>query len=183
MPAAPSYLDPSVLLDRLRLAPGQWIGDFGVGSAAHFALVAGERVGSEGGVLMFDVVKSALSGAMTAMRARGLTNCRSVWTNLEIVGGATGVKDKSLDAGILANVLHQSRHPKEILAEVHRILKTGAKLLIIDWKPEIETTIAPDKNKRLASDYVNGLAASIGFAPAEQFEAGPYHWGLVLVKT
>ncbi len=183
MPAATSYLNPVALIDRLHLAPGQWVGDFGVGSAAHFALVAAERVGADGGVLMFDVVKPALSGAMTAMEARGLTNCRSVWTNLEIYGGATGVKDKSLDAGVLANVLHQSQHPKEILAEAHRMLKTEAALLVIDWKPEVEATIAPDKNKRLAVGYVAGLATSIGFAPAEQFEAGPYHWGLVLVKT
>ncbi|MBI5467062.1 MAG: hypothetical protein HY975_02500, partial [Candidatus Kerfeldbacteria bacterium] len=74
---AAAYLDPRALLGNLRLASGQWVGDFGVGSAGHFALAIAEQVGADGGVLMFDVVKSSLSGAVTALHDRGFTNCRS----------------------------------------------------------------------------------------------------------
>lgn len=182
-PPEQNYLDQHTVLAHLQLAPGQWVGDFGVGSAAHFAIAAAEKVGGAGGVVMFDVVKAALSGAMTSAQARGLANCRGVWTNLEIYGGATGVKDGSLDAGILMNILHQSTKPKDILAEVQRMLKVGAKIVIVDWQPDAEVSIAPAKTKRLAPEYVTTLAKSIGFAPVEQFSAGPYHWGLVVAKT
>lgn len=180
---AATYLDPRNLLTNLKLAPGMWVGDFGVGSAGHFAIAIAEQVGAEGGVLMFDVVKSSLSGAVTALRDRGFTNCRSVWTNLEIYGGASGVADGTVDAGVLVNVLHQSRKPKDILAEVHRMLKVGATLLIVDWRPEAVTTIAPEKKNRLGANYVEELAKSVGFAPVSQLDPSQYHWGIVVAKT
>lgn len=178
-----NYLDTPALLTHLKLAAGQWVGDFGVGAGAHFVPPLARAVGRDGGVVMFDVLKSALSGASSRAKAAGVTNYRVVWTNLEVYEGATGVANGSLDAGVLINVLHQSSRPKDILAEVHRMLKSGAKLLIVDWQPEVNSTIAPPRERRLADRYAEQLAKSVGFAPLDHFTAGKYHWGLMLVKT
>ncbi len=178
-----NYFDPPAVVQRLGLVPSQKVGDFGVGGAAPFALVLSAAVGADGQVLMFDVMKSALSGALTLTKLRGATNCQAVWSNLEIYGGASGVADGSLDAGILVNVLDQSTKQKDILAEVGRMLRSGAKLLVVDWKPDVELPIAPDPAKRVADGQVEQLAKELGFALLEKFEAGPYHWGVVLVKT
>lgn len=181
--AEQNYLDPQTLLAHLGLAPGMWVGDFGVGAGGHFAVPAARAVGQDGGVVMFDVVKAALSGAMTRAKLSGLLNFRAVWTNLEVFEGAPGVADNTLGAGLLINVLHQSTKPKDILAEIHRMLKPGAKLLVADWKPEVRSTIAPSAERRSAAGFISQLAATVGFAPLEEFEAGPYYWGLVVVKT
>lgn len=182
-PEESNYLDPVTLLGHLSLAPGMWVGDFGVGAGGHFVAPIGKIVGTEGGVIMFDVLKSALSGAMTRAKLGGAGNYRAVWTNLEIYEGAPGVTDHTLDAGILMNVLHQSTKHKDMLAEIGRMVKPGAKLLVADWKPEATSTIAPPAERRMADGYVAQLAKDVGFAVFEKFEAGPYHWGLVLVKT
>ena len=159
------------------------VGDFGVGGAAHFAIPVAQIVGQNGGVIMFDVLKSALSAAMAQAKLRGLQNCRAVWSNLEIFGAAKGVADNSLDAGLLVNILHQTKKYKDILAEVHRMLKPTSKLLIVDWLPEAEISFAPPVDQRLPLDHVVQTALSLGFAPLKKFDAGPYHWGVVIVKT
>ncbi len=178
-----NYLDPHALLRRLALTPGLWVGDFGVGAGGHFVTPTAKAVGTNGGVVMFDILKSALSGAMSRAKLSGVGNYRAVWTNLEIYEGAPGVADNTLDAGLLINVLHQSTKHKDILAEIQRMLKSGAKLLIADWQPEVKTAIAPPAERRLADGYVEQLAKEVGFAPLERFEIKPYHWGLVVVKT
>lgn len=183
LPEEPNYLEPATLLGHLGLAAGMWVGDFGVGAGGHFAAPIGKMVGTDGGVVMFDILKPALSGAMTRAKLGGPGNYRAVWTNLEIYEGAPGVADSSLDAGVLINVLNQSGKHKDILAEIGRMLKPGAKLLVADWKPEVNLTIAPPLQRRLADGYVEQLAQDIGFASLEKLEVGPYHWGLVLVKT
>lgn len=181
--AESNYLDATALLAHLQLAPGMWVGDFGVGASGSFVLPIGKIVGAEGGVIMFDVKKSALSGAMTRAKLGGAGNFRAVWTNLEIYEGAPGVADKSLDAGALINVLHQSEKHQDMLAEIGRMLKSGAKLLIADWKPEARSPIAPPVPRRMSDGYVEQLAQDLGFGLLEKFEVGAYHWGLVLVKT
>lgn len=160
-----------------------WVGDFGVGGAGHFAVPVASAVGPNGGVIMFDIMKSSLSAAMSQAKLRGLQNCKAVWSNLEIYGGAKGVADNSLDAGLLTNILFQSKKYKDILAEVHRMLKSKAKLLIVDWLPEADISFAPPPDRRLPMDHVVQTALSLGLAPLKKFSAGPYHWGLVLVKT
>src|SRR5690242_143366 len=107
-PEDKNYLDPEAVLSHLTLAPGMWVGDFGVGAGGHFVGAIQKKVGADGGVVMFDVKKSALSGAMTRAKLGGVENYRAVWTNLEMYQAAQGVTDQSLDAGVLINVLHQS---------------------------------------------------------------------------
>lgn len=178
-----NFLNPEELLSHLHLAPGMWVGDFGVGASGHFVQATARLVGTEGGVVMFDVLKSALSGAMTRAKLGNAGNYRAVWTNLEVYEGAPGVADNSLDAGMLINVLHQSGKPKEILAEVQRMLKPGAKLLIADWKQAVSVRIAPPAERRVSDGYILDVAKSLGFSPLERFESGPYHWAVVIVKT
>lgn len=177
------FLEPNEVIKRLELVPGMMVGDFGVGGAGAYAIPMSRQVAPSGGVIMFDIQKTALSGALSMARVKGVGNCRAVWSNLEVYGGAKGVPEKSLDAGLVVNVLHQSHKYQDILAEIHRMLKVGTKLMVIDWQPEAVDKLAPPKSDRLADVHVEQVAMSLGFAPFERFDAGAYHWGLILVKT
>lgn len=170
------------LLDHLGLIPGQKVGNFGVGGAATFVADLAAAVGSTGQIVLFDVVRAALVSALTVCQTRGLKNCQAVWANLELYRAAD-VADGTLDAGLLANVLHQSTKQKDMLAEIGRMLKSGARLLVVDWQKEVRLPIAPPTERRLAPAYLTQLAGPLGFAAQETFPAGPYHWGLVLVKA
>lgn len=171
------------LVQKLGVTAGQTIGDFGAGGSGHIAVELGRAVGAEGRVLLFDVQKSALSAAMSSLQTHGVNNVQTVWTDLEVYRGASGIGDATLEAGILVNVLHQSKQPKAILAEVARMVKPGARLLVVDWLTEAATPLAPPPAMRLGAEHVGQIAQAVGFAQLEIFSAGPYYWGLVLIKT
>src|SRR3989344_1449802 len=50
-------------------------------------------------------------------------------------GGGHTLREHALDAAILANCLFQiaSEHQAGLVAEIQRILKSGGKLLVVDW--------------------------------------------------
>lgn len=176
-------LQPAPLIAKLDLKPGQTAGDFGAGGSAHVALEMSKAVSADGTVLLFDIQKPALSAALSLLQARGVTNGKAVWSNLEVYGGASGVADGTIDAGVIVNVLHQSKTPKAILAEVGRMLKSSSRLLVVDWLTDQTTPLAPQPEMRVSADHIAQQAQAVGFATLETFSAGPYHWGLVAVKT
>jgi predicted methyltransferase len=95
--------------------------------------------------------------------------------------GAAKLPAETLDFGLLVNIMFQSRQNENILREAHRLLKSGGKLLVVDWKVE-PTPLGPPLESRLKPEAVAQLAAKVGFTPARQFEAGSYHYGFVLLK-
>lgn len=181
-PALEPPLEP-IAIDRLRLQPGWVVADFGVGANANWAVRMAQQVGHDGQVLMFDVRKAALAAALSAAKLSQVKNCRAVWSNLEIFKGALGVSDGVFDAGIIVNMLNETKHPKDVLAEIHRMMKAGSQLLIIDWDPDTAHPLAPKPERRLAADYVAMLSKSVGFAPVERFTPGVSYWGMMVTKT
>lgn len=177
-----TFLDPIKLLQRSGISSGMRVGDFGVGGAAYFGIQASKMVGERGVIYAFDILKPVLSSAISKAKLDGCHNMIPIWSDLEIVGGARGVKDQSLDFGILVNVLHNSKKQKNILQECVRVLKPGARLMIIDWARGGER-FGPTREQVVPVERVLDLCAEVGLAPFDQFEAGPYHFGLVVVKA
>jgi len=170
-------------LKRLDLNPGQKVGDFGAGALAAWARYLSHLVGQSGEVLMFEVKKTALQSALAHAQIHRLGNCRGVWTNLEVYRGAQGIADNTLDAGLMADLLSESKHQREIMTEIHRMLKPGAKLLITDWKIDTHFPVAPAKQMRVPAEYVTDVAKAAGFTELEKFEVDANHWGLLLLKN
>ncbi|MBI5404692.1 MAG: methyltransferase domain-containing protein [Candidatus Kerfeldbacteria bacterium] len=182
VPSGRSFLDPAKLLERGGVSAGMHVGDFGVGGAAYFGIQAAKMVGERGVIYAFDILKPALSSAQSKAKLSGCHNLVPVWSDLEIVGGARGIRDGVLDFGILVNVLHNSKKQKEVLAECTRMLKPGSRMLIIDWSKGGER-FGPKREQIVPIERVLDLCSQVGLAPFDQFEAGPYHFGLVVVKA
>jgi len=81
----------------------------------------------------------------------------------------------------LVNILHQSEKKIEILREAIRLLKRGGKLLIVEWK-NIDIPLGPSPDRRVNLNSLKSAIPKIGLAIKEDFEAGPYHYGLILTK-
>lgn len=181
-PSGRSFLDPAKLLDRAGLASGMNVGDFGVGGAAYFGIQASKVVGERGTVYAIDVFKPALSSALSKARLEGCMNFKPVWSDLEIVGGARAVKDSTLDFGMLVNVLHASKKQKNVLTECARMMKPGGRILIVEWSKGGEV-FGPKRESIVPAARILDLCAQTGLAPFDQFEAGQYHYGIVVVKA
>jgi ubiquinone/menaquinone biosynthesis C-methylase UbiE len=85
---------------------------------------------------------------------------------------------ESCDLVLMTNLLFEVEDIKKVLEEGKRVLKTGGKILIVDWKKE--ASLGPEK--RILPEKVKEIALNLGFSLEDEFEAGSYHWALVLKK-
>ena len=174
-------LNPQNLLAKeLEVQVGHQLADLGCGGAGYFTLPAARLVGSRGKVYAVDILKPALDGVMSKAKLDNLLNIETVWSDIERVG-ATKIPADTLDDALLINIMFQSRKNEDILKETQRLLKSGGKLLIVDWKVE-PTPFGPPQDNRLSPVTVTQMAAKLGFTLVKQFEAGPYHYWFVLTK-
>lgn len=180
VPGGNNLLDAQKVLEKVGISQDMKVGDFGCGGMGFFTLTAAKMVGKNGLVYAVDILKSALQSVRERARAQGLNNVKVVWSNLEIYKAAK-IGDASLDIGLLINVLFQTDKDANIIKECARMVKPGGKLLIIDWKrtgapfgPKLADRIDPEEMKRLAKP--------LGLEEEQTFEAGPYHFGIILRK-
>ncbi|MCL4508997.1 MAG: class I SAM-dependent methyltransferase [Chloroflexi bacterium] len=121
---------PDSLLSLVRIAAGATVGDIGCGPG-FLTLPAAERVGPKGTVWAIDQEPAMTRYVAAKARERGLGNVQVVETS------ATNLplKDHSLDAAIVALLLHDLTPPVRILVltEVRRVLHPNGRLLVIEW--------------------------------------------------
>ncbi len=168
-----------ILNELLQIKKGDMVGDLGAGGGL-FLLQAARLVGDQGQVYAVDVVKNILSELESKARLAGLNNIKTVWSNLELPG-ATKIGNETLDSTILVNVLYQSQKHFEILSEATRLLKKGGKLLIIDWTDN-DLSFGPIKERLVQPQNIISLASQMDLELAQQFKAGPCHFGLIFIK-
>jgi ubiquinone/menaquinone biosynthesis C-methylase UbiE len=182
IPSGNEYLNPQAVLKRAGLEPGRRVGDFGTGGSAYFALQAARMVGARGTVYAIDAFKPALSSAMSKAHLFGVTNMRPVWSDLEVYGGARAVRDESIDFGILVNVLHQSKKHVAMLRECGRMLRPGARLLIVEWRSS-GGTFGPPAGSIVKEEHLKKHLDDGGFAAVDRFDPSDIHYAVVAVKT
>lgn len=173
-------LNPRAILEEMGLADGQIVADLGAGSGAFFTIQAAMIVGEKGRVYSVDILRSVLSAIEGKSRIAGLTNVKTVWSNLEMPG-ATRIPDHSADVAFLVNVLFQTKKPENVMGEAMRLVKSGGKILVIDWRPG-ETRVGPSAERRISQDEIRAIAMGLGLKEARTVDAGDYHYGLIFVK-
>jgi ubiquinone/menaquinone biosynthesis C-methylase UbiE len=181
IPSGNELLNPINIVAKAKIGSRETVADFGCGSSGIFALQAAKAVGEKGIVYAIDVLKSALASVISRGRMQGLTNIKTVWSNIEIFG-ATKIESGSIDRGLLINVLFQTKKQLDVLKEVKRMLKPGAMLIIVDWKPH-GALFGPMDKDRVSPDMIKNQAAEISLQFLEEFEAGPFHYGLLFVNS
>jgi ubiquinone/menaquinone biosynthesis C-methylase UbiE len=165
---------------KMGLEEGMAVGDLGCGNLAYYATGAAKIVGKNGLVYAVDILKTALNAVATRAKNEGLGNLKTIWSNLEVFG-ATTIPANSLDAIFIHNVMFQSTKHDGFIKEAMRLLKPKGKLMIVDWK-KISAPFGPPVDSRPDPEKVKALAAQNGLKLNEEFDAGPYHWGMIFVR-
>lgn len=173
-------IDPVKLLEHGGIKQGDVVADLGCGSAGHFVFPAAHLVGAKGKVYAVDILKSVLGAIQSRERLEGLDNVQEVWADLE-KPGATKIAAGSVDLVLLLNTLFQTKDKAAVLAEASRIAKAGGTLVVAEWKSS-GAPFGPAVELHIDKNSIRSLAQSAGFELKEEFEAGPYHYGLVLKK-
>ncbi len=126
-PNRDKLLQTERVLDTLHLHKGSTVADIGAGGG-WFSVRAAKRVGPTGHVLAEDIN----SHAIDAIRQRAQRE------NLPQITPVLGTPDDpklppdSLDATLMLRVYHEVAHPAVLLEVVHRALKQGGRLGVID---------------------------------------------------
>lgn len=171
-----SFSDPQGNVLQFGLKEGMKVGDFGAGSG-HYARVAAAIVGRDGKVYAIDVQEDILKHLKLNTHDLHQHIINPLWGDIEKLGG-THLRNESLDAIILANVLFQIDERVGLLAEIQRTIKRGGKLLVVDWAggyggigPPPERVVPEHEAEEF---FING-----GFHKVKSFRAGPHHYGIV----
>ena len=175
-----ALFDITAILSKMGIEERQATAELGCGNFGFFVFPLARLVGRQGKVYAVDILQSTLQEIKRTAAKENLPQIITVWSNLEIFK-ATKIETSSLDSALLVNVIHQSEKKIEIMREAIRLLKRGGKLLIVEWK-NIDLPLGPDPTQRVKAEAIKSAAPKIGLALKEEFEAGPYHYGLILIK-
>lgn len=175
-----NFTDPLQVIAALGVYEGMTIADLGAGIGAY-TLPLAEKVGESGRVYAVEVQKDFLINIKNEAAARGLKNVELLWGDIERVGG-TKIKDNTVDAVIISNVLFLTEDKSGLLREAKRILKTFGKLLIIDWSDSFNN-LGPTPDMVVTKESARALCEAEGFAVKEEIPAGEHHYGFIMYKA
>jgi ubiquinone/menaquinone biosynthesis C-methylase UbiE len=171
-----AFADPSYTISRLGIEHGHMVVDMGAGSG-FYTLKAAELVGDAGTVYAVEVQKDLLNRLKTEAAHRKLNHVHVVWGNIEKIGG-TSVRDALADRVIVSNVLFQAEDRDTLALEAKRILKSGGKVLVVDWSDH--SALGPAQPVSVAT--AERLFEKVGFVKESSFDAGDHHYGLIFKK-
>ena len=172
--------DIDKILAKISISERQKVAELGCGNFGFFVFPLARLVGKQGVVYAVDILKEALREIKTQAESYNLKQIKPVWSDLEVFK-ATKIETESLDSATLINVLSQLNKKLGALKEASRLIKVGGKILVIDWKSE-DIPLGPSPEKRINEKELEDISSKLGLKINEKFEAGPYHYGLVLTK-
>ncbi len=174
----PMFSDPQKNIAQFEVEHGMKVVDLGAGSG-FYTIEAAKKVGTSGMVYAVDVQQDLLNKIKNSAGMIGLHNIEVVWGNIEKLGG-TKLRESVADRVILSNTLFQiAPADRDNLAlEIKRLLKSGGKLMVIDWTAGSSMKPVQTVPRMLAE----GIFQKVGLQLEKSFDAGDHHYGLIFKK-
>jgi ubiquinone/menaquinone biosynthesis C-methylase UbiE len=133
------YTRREAIVNALGLKPGMAIADVGAGTGLFTRLFA-DRVGPEGKVYAVDISPGFLKYIADEARKQGRPQVQAVQGTQE----TTNLPPGSIDVAFLCDTYHHLEHPGRVLATIHRALRPGGRLVVIDF----------DRREGVSTDFV-----------------------------
>ncbi len=174
-------INPFTFLERVGIRAGQRVADLGCGSLGHFVFPAAQLVGGKGFVYAVDIQKQTLERIERLAKEQQFWNVYPVWSDIDVYG-ATRIDPASLDLTLLVNNLFLSHNRPALVREMARLTRPGGRLAIAEWKPTA-SPLGPPTDQRIDAEEAKKILTSPCFTALDEFDVGPYHYGLVYVRT
>lgn len=129
------------IFDAVGLKPGMKVADIGAGTGL-FTLPFAKAVGADGKVYAVEIAKGFLDHIAARAKEAGVTNVETVLCTDRSVA----LPESSIDLAFICDVYHHFEFPQASLASLHKALKPGGKIVLIDFK----------KIPGVSSDFVMG---------------------------
>ncbi len=149
------------------LLPGEAVADIGAGTGLFTRLFA-ERVGPKGTVYAVDIGPAFLKHI--AEQAKRLGQSQVIKTVLNTQDSAS-LPPNSVDVVFICDTYHHFEHPGRMLASIHRALKPGGRLVIIDFDLRPDSSEMVKHRARGPKELYFREIADSGFHPVESKDA------------
>ena len=174
------FADPENNIKQFGLKEGSIVADLGAGSG-FYTLAAAKAVGASGKVYAIDIDSDLLKRIKDEAGNMNIKNVEIISGDLEKTGG-TKLADESADAAIVSNILFQVSNKDALVKEARRILKTGGRVLVIDWKDSFGG-LGPQKKAIVPMIAARDLFEIHDFKFEREISAGEHHYGIIFKKS
>lgn len=120
-----------LLVELLRLRPGDQVADIGAGTG-YMSWRMAKKVGPSGRVYAVEIQQEMLDLLQSNMKTRGVTNVVSVLGEIENPKLPAG----SVDLVLMVDVYHEFSHPYEMMEGITRSLKPGGRVAFVEYRAE-----------------------------------------------
>ncbi len=158
------YDQRAAIVAAARLKPGMVIADIGAGTGL-FTPSFSRAVGPKGKVYAVDIVPAFLDRIKERAAAEGLANVQT----LLCTGRSVELPPNSIDLAFICDVYHHFEYPQSSLASLHRALRPGGEVLLVEFKR------VPGKSSdwvmnhvRAGQDVFTAEIIAAGFQPIEE---------------
>jgi ubiquinone/menaquinone biosynthesis C-methylase UbiE len=171
--------DPEVVFDALALKEGDCFLDMGCGPG-DYAIRAAEIVGDSGTVYALDRWQDVIDDLAEKASYRGLKNINAIASDIT---KSLPIKDECVDVCFISTVLHSldlADIESVLFGEIHRVLKPGGRVAIIECKKE-EQHFGPPIHMRLSPEQIEDTVTQYGFKKIELVDLG-YNYMIQFIK-
>jgi len=152
------------ILAACKLKPGMAVADVGAGTGLFTRLLAAE-VGPKGRVYAVDTARKFIDHIEKTCKEAGLKNV----TGIVCTPTSTELPPGSVDLVFVCDTYHHFEYPQKTMASIHRALRPGGQLVMIDYRRiEGKTADWLMKHLRAGQEVVTKEIVDSGFRVVDQ---------------
>ncbi len=155
------------MLRQLKLSSGDDVADLGCGTGFHARRMK-QQVGDGGVVYCIDLQPEMVDRARRLAAAEGV--------ELELLVGEVAripLPDDSVDQVLMVDVYHELSDPDAMHAELHRVLRPGGVLTLVEFRLEGRSAEHILREHRMADEQVQAELTAAGFVEAHRYDKLP----------
>lgn len=130
-PGREVYDKRHTIVESLDLIPGMVVADIGAGTGFYTHLFA-EAVGDSGKVYAVDISENFIENILRIAKKQGLKNIEGIISTPT----SAELAPASIDLAFICDTYHHFEYPQTMLASIHKSLRPGGKLVIIDFRKQ-----------------------------------------------